>query len=151
MHRLIMAAMVGLRCLMVGTCSCYHLQSKPRHQSPVIATSQAPSPTENVRWKHLPQHRSYLLEFYFGIGDDGAPEEKQRQLQRLGQLLGALGVDVEAETAARQGGEDAPPAAAAAADGAADGQEEGEVRGVCSLAACLQQHALCQDVCLKIE
>eukprot|EP00775_Hariotina_reticulata_P010490 gene10490-10649_t len=35
--------------------------------------------------------RGYLREYYFGLGDDGAPEEKQRQLQRLGQLLSVLG------------------------------------------------------------
>jgi hypothetical protein len=68
------------------------------------------------------------LEFYFGIGDDGAPEEKQRQLQRLGQLLAALGVDVQAEAAARQGGEEAPTAAAAAAAEDGGGQEGQQVR-----------------------
>ncbi|WIA28620.1 hypothetical protein OEZ86_011157 [Tetradesmus obliquus] len=69
--------------------------------------------------------RQYLLEFYFGIGDDGAPEEKQRQLQRLGQLLAALNVDVAAEAAARQGGEE--DAAAAAEDGGGqDGQQDAD-------------------------
>jgi hypothetical protein len=89
------------------------------------------------------------LEFYFGIGDNGAPEEKQRQLQRLGQLLAALGVDVDAETAARQGAEDAPPAAAA--DGAAEGKQEGEVRDALCLVIPMWQRAFCRDVCRKIE
>jgi hypothetical protein len=107
------------------------MQINLHHQSPATATTTKRALCFDQ--PHLPralllQHRSYLLEFYFGIGDDGAPEEKQRQLQRLGQLLAALGVDVVEETAARQAGEDAPPTAAAAADGAAEGQEEGEVR-----------------------
>jgi hypothetical protein len=56
--------------------------------------------------------RSYLREYYFNLGDDGAPEERQRQLQRLSQLLAGLGVDIAAEAAERGLG--------AAAEGQAD-------------------------------
>jgi hypothetical protein len=45
--------------------------------------------------------RAYLREYYFGLGDDGAPDERQRQLQRLSQLLAGLGVDIAAEAAER--------------------------------------------------
>lgn len=66
-------------------------------------------------------HRSYLREYYFNLGDDGVPEERQRQLQRLSQLLAGLGVDIAAEAAERGLG-------AAAAEGQAD--EAGAVQQV---------------------
>lgn len=60
---------------------------------------------------------SYLREYYFGLGDDGAPDERQRQLQRLSQLLAGLGVDIAAE-AAERGLADAAEAGAEADEGA---------------------------------
>lgn len=58
-----------------------------------------------------------MREFYFSLGDDGAPDEKQWQLQRLSQLLAALGVNVAAEAAERE-------AANGAAHAGADGQQQ---------------------------
>lgn len=61
-----------------------------------------------------------LREYYFSLGDEGAMEERQRQLQRLSQLLAGLGVDIAAEVAER-GGIEAVAAADAVAD--ADGEQ----------------------------
>lgn len=58
------------------------------------------------------------------MGDDGAPDEKQRQLQRLGQLLAALGVDIAAQAAAREA------ANGAAADVQQQGQQQHKVYGL---------------------
>jgi hypothetical protein len=60
-----------------------------------------------------------LREYYFSLGDEGAMEERQRQLQRLSQLLAGLGVDIAAEVAERDGIE-----AVAAADAVADADGE---------------------------
>lgn len=62
---------------------------------------------------------AYLREYYFSLGDDGAPDERQRQLQRLSQLLSGLGVDIAAEAAER--------GVTAAADGKGGGQVGADV------------------------
>ena len=61
-------------------------------------------------------HSDVLREYYFSLGDEGALEERQRQLQRLSQLLAGLGVDIAAEAAERGMGEAAAPGDQAAAD-----------------------------------
>lgn len=72
----------------------------------------------------------YLREYYFSLGDDGAPEERQRQLQRLSQLLSGLGVDIGAEAAERGWGAATGAADAAAGDGGAPaGGQVGPVTG----------------------
>lgn len=78
--------------------------------------------------------RSYLREFYFSLGDDGAPDEKQRQLQRLGQLLQALGVDIAAEAAERE----AANGAVAESTGEQDQQQKQPKVGVCCAQICQQ-------------